>query len=70
MKLYKLLDQIQSGVAVWISDDPLNSEAIYFGNVEEIPARISFEYEVAEIYPERYPAMFCIGISIIVKKSK
>lgn len=69
MRLLDLLYKIDDDVTVWISTDSKDdSECIYFGETGEIPISVAKGYDVVELYPERYPAMFCTGITVIVKK--
>lgn len=71
MKLTDLLYKVYENTTVWISEDPTNSEGIYFGPAHEITLRTAAEYEVVEIYPEHYPAIHgFVGITIIVKKKE
>lgn len=69
MRLFDLLYKIDDDSVVWISTDP-NDDAgcIYFGEVGDIPVSIAKGLDVVGLYPEKYPAMYCVGISIIVKK--
>lgn len=69
MKLTELIYHIHDGTTVWISDDPSKSDGIYFGFAGDIKIGDAKGYEVVEIYPEHYPAIYNFaGITIIVKK--
>ena len=69
MKLFDLLCKIYENTTVWISDDPSNSDGIYFGAAGEIKLRDTKGYEVVELYPEAYPAIQnFFGVTIIVRK--
>lgn len=68
MQLVDLLYKVNEDTTVWISDDPSQSEGIYFGPAKEIALRTAAAYEVVEFYPEHYPAINnYVGITIIVK---
>lgn len=68
MKLTDLLYKVYENTTVWIAEDPSISEGIYFGPAKAITLRTTAAYEVAEIYPEHYPAIGnLVGITIIVK---
>ncbi len=67
MKLSQLLPYIYQNVCVWIAVDPSKSTGLYFEPVSEVPPLLQQEYDVVEIYPEHYPAIYNFaGISIIV----
>ena len=69
MKLTDLLCKMYENTTVWIAEDPVNPEGIYFGPVKEITVHVAAAYKVVEIYPEHYPAINnYVGITIIVKK--
>lgn len=69
MKLTELLYKIPEGTTVWIAEDPANSEGLYLGPVGEIKLRDAKGYEVIELYPEHYPAIYNFaGITVIVRK--
>ena len=69
MKLTDLLYKVYENTTVWIAEDPSVSEGVYFGPAKEITLRVAAAYEVVEIYPEHYPAIYnFVGITIIVKK--
>lgn len=71
MRLIDLLDKICDSTTVWIAEDPAKSEGIYFGFVGDIQLRVASGYEVVEVYPEHYPAIYNFaGITIIVKKAE
>lgn len=71
MKLVDLLYKVDEDTTVWISDDPSQSEGIYFGPVGSIQLRVAAAYEVVTLYPEHYPAIHNLaGITIIVKKKE
>lgn len=67
MKLSQLLPCIDQDVHIWIAVDPSKSTGLYFGPVSEVPPQLQQKYDVVEIYPEHYPAIYNFaGISIIV----
>lgn len=69
MRLLDLLYKINGSTTVWIAEDPSKSEGIYFGFAEDVKLCDAKGYEVVELYPEHYPAIYNFaGISIIVKK--
>ena len=69
MRLLDLLYKIDDEVTVWISTDPNNdSGCIYFGETGEVPISVAQGYDVVGLYPEKYPSMYCTGITVIVKK--
>lgn len=69
MKLTDLLYKVHEGTTVWIADDPSKTEGLYFGPAGDMKLRDAKGYEVIELYPEHYPAIYNFaGITIIVKK--
>ena len=69
MRLVDLLYKISDSVTVWISEDPSVSTGIYFGFVGDIQLKTAMGYDVVEVYPESYPAIYGFtGITVIVKK--
>ena len=69
IKLTELLYKISEHTTVWIAEDPSNSNGLYLGPVGEIKLRDVKGYEVVELYPEHYPAIYNFaGITIIVRK--
>ena len=69
MKLTDLLYKIPEHTTVWIAEDPSNTEGLYLGQVGEIKLRDAKGYEVIELYPEHYPAIYNFtGITVIVRK--
>lgn len=70
MRLLDQLYKISEDTPVWVSEDASSAEGIYLGPVGEMKLHDAKGYEVVEIYPERYPAIGSLGISIIVKKER
>ena len=71
MKLTELLYRVNESTTVWISEDPTTTEGLYFGFAGDMKLRDAKGYEVVELYPEHYPAIYNFaGISIIVKKEE
>jgi len=71
MKLTDLLSKIDRYTTVWISTSTSTEDCIYFAEVQYMSKDTLDtleKYTVKEIYPERYPAISCNGISIIVEK--
>lgn len=70
MKLADLLSRVYENTTIWVSENPNESEGIYFGAAGEIPLRTAMSYEVVEVCPEHYPAINnLVGITVIVKKT-
>lgn len=68
MRLIDLLKKIEEDTCIWVSTSENENDAIYFGDVGSITVGMMRGCTVKKFYPERYPAKFCIGISIIVEK--
>lgn len=69
MRLIDILYKIPDDTTVWIGESPDAEDGIYFDIAGDVPVKIARRYEVVSIYPERYPAASCTGISIIVKET-
>lgn len=69
MKLTELLYKVPDGTTVWVAENPDNPDGLYFGHAGDMKLRDAKGYEVVELYPEHYPAVYNFaGISIIVRK--
>lgn len=69
MKLTELLYKVPESTTVWVAEDPSNTEGIYLGPAGDMKLRDAKGYEVVELYPEHYPAIYNFaGITIIVRK--
>lgn len=68
MKLIDLLRYLEEDTFIWVSTSENEDDALYFGDVGSITVGVMRGCTVKKYYPERYPAKFCIGISIIVEK--
>ncbi len=69
MRLIDLLKRLEDGTVIWVSTDENDEKCcLYFGEVGKITMGVLKGCTVKKFYPERYPAMFCIGISVIVEK--
>lgn len=69
MKLTELLYKMPEGTTVWIAEDASKSEGIYFGFAGDMKLRDAKGFEVVELYPEHYPAIYNFaGITVIVRK--
>lgn len=69
MRLLDLLYKVPEDTMVWISPSWQNEdECIYFGEAGAIPIRTAKGYEVSSLFPEKYPARYCTGITVIVTK--
>lgn len=70
MKLNELLKTIDLDTVIWVSTSDNEDACIYFGEAGSITCGIMRKCTVRVFYPERYPAKFCIGITIIVEVEK
>ena len=71
LRLIDLLYTIDKDTVIWVSTDE-NDESccLYFGEADKISVGVMRDCFVKKFYPERYPAKFCIGVSIIVEKEE
>ena len=66
MKLSDLLLCIEERTVVWIGTSENDADGIYFGEVEGVTCELLRKYAARTFYPERYPSIPCIGITILV----
>ncbi len=64
MRLADLLYKVYENTTIWVAEDPSNSEGIYFGTAKEITLHVAAAYDVVEIYPEHYPAIGNLVVSL------
>lgn len=67
MKLTELIYKMRETTMVFITDDPVSDEGIYFGAAGDMKVHFATKYEVVEMYAEYYHAAYCCGITVIVK---
>ncbi len=67
MRLFDLLCKLDKSTMVWLSEE--GECGFYLGEVSNIPFSYLADYYVTELYPERYPSVPALGISILVKRA-
>ncbi|MBQ8618431.1 MAG: hypothetical protein IJ418_13125 [Clostridia bacterium] len=71
LRLIDLLYHIEPDTVIWVSTDENDERCcLYFGEAEKITVGILRGCTVVKFYPERYPAKFCTGISVIVERKE